>query len=145
DDARMIAIAADERAEVFLVPVWVKLLIIVPRFSTGPAIESFVHHDQSESVAEIEQLRRRWVVAGSDSIASHFFQDFDLPLQSTGVDGRAKRPEIVMIADAQERGAFVIQKQTALFRKLDRANAEGYRFFIKSGDGTVGRCLVEGS
>ena len=71
DDAGMIAVAAELRAPVLLVPVIEQQMIIIFGFAALPAVEGFVHHHHAETVAHIEQFRRGRIMAGADGIAAH--------------------------------------------------------------------------
>ena len=84
DDAGMIAVAAEFRAPVLLVPVVEQQMIIVLRLAVFPAVERFVHHHHAQAVAQIEQFRRGRIVAGADGVAAHFLQDLNLPFQARG-------------------------------------------------------------
>jgi hypothetical protein len=125
DDAGMIAVAAKFRAPVFFMPVVPQQVIIVPLLAVFPAVERFVHHHHAQAVAQIEQLRRGRIVAGADGVAAHGLQDFNLPFQRAGVDGRAERAEVVMVANAVQRHASAVQKKSVVRRELNRADAEG--------------------
>ena len=120
----MIAVAAEFRAPVLFVPVVEQQVIIVLRLAAFPAVERFVHHHHAQAVAQIEQFRRGRIVAGADGVAAHFLQDLNLPLQRAGVDGRAERAEVVMVANAVERHALAVQQKSVVRRELDGADAE---------------------
>ena len=110
----MVAVAADERAHVLLVPVGEEQVVIVRRFCPDPAIESLIHHDEAHSVAKVQQLRRGRIVAGADGVAAHLLQHFELTFQGAGVDGGAERAEVVMIADAVELNALAVEQKAVV-------------------------------
>src|SRR5580765_8818026 len=115
----MIAVAADECADVFFVPIRKEEVVIVAGLAANPAIEGFVHDDEPETIGDVEQFRSRRVVAGANGIAAHLLKDFELTFERAGVDGGAERAEIVMIANAVERDALAVQKETVVSSEFD--------------------------
>ena len=140
NDAGMIAVAAQLRAPVLLVPVVEEQMIIVRPLAALPAIKRLVHHQHAHPVAQIEQFRRGRIVAGADGVAAHLLQNLNLPLQRAGVDGRAERAQVVMVANAVESDALAVQQETVVGGELDRADAEG-RFDI--GPASLPSCSSE--
>src|SRR5262249_39392237 len=96
----MIAISSKQSAQVLLVPVTVKHVIVRRSLLALPYIECLVHYEKTHFVGKIQQLRRWRIVAGSDRIAAHIGQYLQLALQSSVVNRRAQRPQVVMVADA---------------------------------------------
>ena len=70
----MIAVAADLRAQVLLVPVGEEEVVIQFVLALKPAVEGLVHHDKTHFVGQFEQLRRGRIVAGADGVAAHVLQ-----------------------------------------------------------------------
>src|SRR3989442_623972 len=99
-------------------------MIVVFLLCSMPGIERFIHYNYSHSIAEIEQLGRRRVMARANRVDAHLFQDFDLSLQSSNVERRPERSKIVMIANALEPNVFAVEKDPFVWVELDRANAE---------------------
>src|SRR5215475_3256835 len=120
----MIAIAADERPHVFFMPVGEQKVIIVAGFTSDPAIESFVHDDKAETIGDVEEFRSGGIVAGTNGVAAHFLQNFQLTLKCAGVNRRAERAEIVMVANAIDRDALIVQEKAVIGCEFDGANAK---------------------
>src|SRR6266566_4623922 len=99
-------------------------MIVVLLLAAPPGIESFIHDNQPHPVTKIEQLRRRWIVARANRIYSHFFQDFYLAFQSSGVDCSAERPQVVMIANAVELYVPAVKQESFFGVKLNGAYSE---------------------
>ena len=68
DDAGVVAIAANERPHVFFVPLREEEVIIVASFAADPAVERFVHDDEAQAVAKIEQFGSGRIVAGANGV-----------------------------------------------------------------------------
>ena len=124
DDGGVIAVALKHGAEILLVPIGKEEVVVVLRFPRCPAIEGLVHHDDAQAVADVEQFRRRRVVAGANGVAPHFLEDSDLPLQGAGVDGRAQRAQVVVVAHALQSNSLPVEEKTVVGSKLNRADAK---------------------
>src|SRR6266545_6368505 len=68
NDARMIAIAPNLRAPILLVPVIEQKMIIILLLATLPTIERFIHHQKAHAVGQFKQLRRGWIVTGTNGV-----------------------------------------------------------------------------
>src|ERR1700733_1152666 len=78
----MIPTAANKIRQVALVPfVEVEVIAILDLpFRHPPLIECLVHHKKPHAVAQVEELRCKWIVAGANRIASHRAQLRESPL-----------------------------------------------------------------
>ena len=112
ENARMIPVATDllfEIRQIF-------------RVAAEPAV--FVHDQHSQTVAGIEQFRRRLVVRGADGVAAHFFQRGDTEiLQRIGQRGADAR-RILMVAGALDGIRFSVQQKSVGRVKAHGADAE---------------------
>ena len=77
----MIAVAAQQRAQVLLVPVGEEQVEVERRLLPLPEVERFVHHEKAHPVGQLEQLGRGRIVAGADGVAAHLPQRLELPLE----------------------------------------------------------------
>src|SRR4051812_3210602 len=96
----MIAVAADERAQILLVPIGEEQVIITGAFGLAPHIESLVHDDETHTVAQVQKLGRGRVMAGANGVATDGFQQLKLAFPRAQVERGAERAEIVVQADA---------------------------------------------
>ena len=120
----MVAVPADQGAEIRLMPVGKEQVIVVPLLAGLPAIKRFVHHDHAQTVTHLQQFGRGRIMAGADGIAAHLLQNLNLPFQGPRADRRTQRPEVMMIADPIQRHALAVQQKTVVRRELNRADAE---------------------
>ena len=100
NDARMVAVTTNHVAQIAFVPLIKILVVPVFDFCNAPNIESFIEHNQSQFVTELQLLGRGWVVASADSVASHGLHNLKLSFCRTAVDRGTKRTEVVVQADA---------------------------------------------
>ena len=107
--ARMIAVTADKGAQVLLVPVGEKEMIISRPLRFRPAIERLRHHDKSHPVAQFQQLGRRRIVAGANRVAAHRLQQLKLARARAQVESHAQRTKIVVQAHAVDLHSLTIQ------------------------------------
>ncbi len=70
----MVAVAADERAQVGLVPVGEEAVVVVAVFALLPVVEGLVDDEQAEAVAGFEELGGVGVVGGADGVDAHVAQ-----------------------------------------------------------------------
>ena len=77
-----------------------------------PHVEGFVHHQQAQPVAELEQFRRGRIVAGADGVDAQPFHDLELPFGGAAVDGRAQRAQVVVHADALQLEVPAVQQRS---------------------------------
>ena len=63
-------------------------------------------------LAKLDEFGRGHVVAGSDGVHAHIFQQFDLMAQGGAVDGGSERPEIVMVAHSFELCFLSVEEET---------------------------------
>src|SRR5215469_4907936 len=91
DYARMISITADQRAQILVVPVREKEMIVTWPLGLRPAIEGFSHHYESHAVTQIQKLRRRWIVARANRVATQAAQQLKLALCRSRVERHSQR------------------------------------------------------
>ena len=73
----------------------------------------------------------------ANGVNAHLFENFQLALQRAQVQGRAERPEIVMVADALKLYAFAVEEKAFLDVEFDCANTES-RFVAIDQNGVRG-------
>ena len=125
NDTRMIAVAADQGAQVFVMPFREQQMIVISLFAPDPAVKRLIHHHHPQAVAEIQQLRGGRVVAGANGVAPHFLEQLDLALQCANIQSGSQSAEIMVIANAIQRHARAIEKKAIVRAELDRANSKG--------------------
>ena len=69
-------------------------------------------------------------MGSTDRITPHVFQDSYLATDSSIVDGRPQRTEIVVIANAFELHPFAVQEEPFALSNFDGANAESRRVLV---------------
>ncbi len=114
NDGGMIAVATDQRPQVRFVPVGIEQMVVIGGFTGDPAVESFVHDQETHLIAQVQQLGCRRVMAGADGVHPEFTKNLQLPLQGPAIDGRAQGTQVVMIANAVQFDVPAIQKETAV-------------------------------
>src|SRR5262249_19133698 len=110
----MIAVAANECADIFFVPIRKEQMIIIARLSADPAVEGFIHHDEAEAIGDVEQFRSGRVMTGANSVTAHFFECFELTFECAAVNGGAERAEVMVIANAVQRNTLAVQKEAVV-------------------------------
>jgi hypothetical protein len=71
---RMIAISFYLVFQVLFMPLFEINVVIVFVLFLAPHIKGFVHNQKTHFIAEIKELRRRWIVRRTDRITTHCFQ-----------------------------------------------------------------------
>ena len=81
-NAGMVAVAADQRAQILFVPEieQVAAAVIIAPLVLPPGIEGFVQDQETHLIGQVQQFRRGRIVAGADGVAAHVAQHFKLPL-----------------------------------------------------------------
>ena len=120
----MVAVAADQGAQVLFGPVVEQQVVIIRALAGSPAVKGLVHHEHPHPVAQIEQFRRRRIVTRADRVAAHLLQQLDLPLQRTRIDGGAQRSKVVVIADTVDPHVLPVEEESLVGIEPDRANPE---------------------
>ena len=106
----MVAVPADERAQVLLVPVREDEVEVERRLLPHPDVEGLVHDQEAHPVGQLEQLRRGRIVARADGVAAHLPQHLQLALGRARVERRAERAEVVVVVDALELDALAVDE-----------------------------------
>src|SRR5882672_12229135 len=114
DDARVIAVPMHHVTQVTLRPLIVELAVAVRHLRDAPHIEGLVHHEEPEPIGELEEFRRRWIVARADGVDAGGLQDLELPLGGSATHRRAQRTEVVMQAYTVQLERTAIQQKTFL-------------------------------
>lgn len=133
NDARMIAITQHRIADVGLGPV-VEVQVIIERIlGNCPAIEQFVHDQKAHAIAQVEELRRRWIMRRADGIDSQRAQLFQAALPNAQRHSGAERAAIMMEADTFDFHIFAIQPKPGFGHEARISNAKGHHLIIKDG------------
>ena len=99
-DARVVAIAPHQVADVALAPLVEELAVAEARLVLLPLVERLVHDDEAHPIGQIEQRRRRRVVARANRVDAHRLHDLELPLDAAIERRGAERTQVVVQADA---------------------------------------------
>ena len=94
--------------KVFLRPFIEEQIITVLAFSHIPFVKTLRHDHHTHFVTSPYQFRSRHIVGSTDRITPHVFQDPYLATDSSIVDGRPQRTEIVVIANALKDSTLTI-------------------------------------
>ena len=108
DNARVVAEIMKQVHKVFLRPFIEEQIITVLAFSHIPFIKTLRHDHHTHFVTSPYQFRSRHIVGSTDRITPHVFQDPYLATDSSIVDGRPQRTEIVVIANALKDSTLTI-------------------------------------
>ena len=108
----MIPVAADERAQIRLVPVREDEMKIQRGFLPLPAVEDFVNHEETHLVGQFQQFRRRRIVTHANGVAAHLAQNLKLPLRRAHIKRRTQRAEIVVLIDAAQGDALTVDENS---------------------------------
>ena len=125
---RMIAVAVDEIGDIALVPLVEDPGIAVAAhlsLAGFPFVEGLVHDQKAHAVAEVQELGRRRIVAGSDSIAAHLAQGLETPLPNPLRHGRAHGAGVVVQANSVQFDVLAIQQEPAVGVEDRLADADG--------------------
>ena len=85
----MIPIPIDQGLDIFFMPFVEQAVVIILPFSVAPSIESLVPNQQAHLISQFQQFGCRWIVGGTDGIASHLPQHTKLPMQGTFIESRS--------------------------------------------------------
>ena len=91
----------------------------------SPLIECFVHDQESHRVAQVEELRREGIVAGSDRVASHLAEGFKAPFPDALRHGTAHAAGLLMKTDAIQFDVFAVEQESSIGVEESFADADG--------------------
>ena len=123
--AGMVAVAAHHVAQVALAPLVEILAVAVGNLGDAPHVEGLVHHHQAHAVAQLQQLRRRRIVAGADGVDARALEDFQLPFGGPAVHRHSQRAQIGVIAHALNLVGLAVQQEALFLVEGDGTDAEG--------------------
>lgn len=138
----MIAVALYHSRKILYVPlrkvsriaVMLRRINIMPLppfvFAPFPLIKRLIHHKQTEPVTKIQQIRRRRIVRGADSVAAGFHQRLQPSCPNCSGNSGAERAGVVVNTDAFQARMMSIQEKAVVRIKVDCANAERNGFHI---------------
>ena len=108
----MIPVAEDHARDVPLPPFVEMDVVGVALLDLGhaPFVEGLVHDQESQLVAEVEELRGGRIVAGADGVAAHRAERFQAALPDPLGHGRAHATAVVMQADAVELHVLAVDQ-----------------------------------
>ena len=137
-------VAPNHRAQVGLAPVVEEEAVIIRALGHAPRVERFLHHDEAEAVAQVEELGRGGIVRSADGVAAQVAHEFELSLHRAQVQRGTQRAEIVVQTNALDVEALAVEEKTIRGRELNRADAEqglddvgGFAVLLERGDGNV--------
>ena len=120
----MVAVAADEVAEVALVPLVVEAGVVELGLALAPHVEGLVVDEESHVVSKLQELRRRGIVRSAYGVDSEALEDLELALERAEMHGRAYAAHVVMKADAEELDRPSVEEEAVLDVELGGAYAE---------------------
>ena len=129
--AGMIAVAENGITQVRLGPFVEEQVVVERILGDGPAVKEFVHDEKTHAVAEIEEIRCRWIVRGTDGVHAEFAKFFEAMLPYSQRHRRAKRAAVVMQANAFEFEIAAIQPEAGVGLELEMADAEAERVGVQ--------------
>ena len=92
----MITVTQNKVIQIALVPFIEVTGIIMCRFFLPPHIKSLIHHDKSHTITEIKQFGCGRIMGTTYAVASHFFQNLQLPFNGTCVDSCPQTAQIMV-------------------------------------------------
>ena len=121
---RMVAVARHHCREVALVPLAIVEVVVLLVLPINPLVEGFIHHEEAHAVAEVEELRCRWVVSGADGVAVAAFQNLQPSLPHPFGHCSAYGTPVVMQVHTFHLHLLAVQQESFVERVFDGADAE---------------------
>ncbi len=112
DDGGVVSVAGDDVGEVSLPPVFECKVIIAGEFGDGPCVEEFVHDEEAEAVAGVEEFGRGGIVGSADGIDAEAFEGGESGFPGGGGDGDAESPHVGVESDAEDFDIFAIEPES---------------------------------
>src|SRR5262249_9123573 len=100
--------------------------------SDGPAVEEFVHHEKSFTIAEIEEFRRGRIVGSANGVDAERAKIFEAAIPDIERHGRAERGAVVMQADAVQFEIPSVQRKSVGGVEAEFADAERRGVFVET-------------
>jgi hypothetical protein len=129
----MVSVTPDHSLQILNMPRIKQLVIIIPFLWRFPYIKCFVLNQKSHFIAEIEKLRCRGIMAGSDGIASHLLQDFKLTLEGTCIYCSPQCTKIMMVANSLHLNFFTIKKKSIAWSESQSSETHIGFTYIRNG------------
>ena len=99
-------------------------MVSVPALCRIPLVEILQHHHEAHLVAKLDQLLGRHVVRSADRVAAHVLEDGELASDSSLVDRRSERTEVMMHAHSLEFAHLSVEEEALLRADLDASDSE---------------------
>ena len=99
-------------------------MVVIFIFTRRPAIEGLVHNHKTHTVAQIQELGCRRIMAGANRIDAKLAQNFQLALKRAKIQGSPQCAKIVMVADAIEFDMLAVEKKAFVHSEFNRADAK---------------------
>ena len=150
DDGRMVAVAADQGHEVLFRPFVEEFRITVLLLRDRPGICKFIHYQETHPVAQVQELRRRGIVGGTDGVAAHVLEHLEAAHPGVVVPDGAERARVVVQAHALQENLVLVEVETVglPFRAADAERGfVGVKHFVRRfhrGAGDIHRGTVRG-
>ena len=125
EDTGVVAVAQHQICEVALVPLLEETGIVVLCLLASPHVERLVHHDESHSVAHVQQFRSGRIMRTADAVHAHGLQSGEFAVQGVFVEGRSQTAEVVVLADTVDLEVLAIEPKTCLRVETERAETCG--------------------
>ena len=128
ENGRMVAVTQNEIAQVPLMPFVEITGIVVSCLFFAPHIKCLIHHNESHTVAQVEQLRSRGIVGAAYAIASHLFQNLQLAFDGTNIHRCAQATQVMMHAHSVYLHRLSIEGKA--FLRIKAESTDAHRSFI---------------
>ena len=100
--AWVVAVAADEVAQVNLMPIVVEACVIIARLALSPHVKGFVEDEESHVVSKLKELRCGRVVRSAYGVHAEALEYLELALERAEMHCRAYAAHVMVQANAEE-------------------------------------------
>ena len=123
-DSRTVPVMPDQIDKVLLCPLFKIQVIAVLHLWGHPAIESFCHEHHSHLITYPYKFWRRHIVGCPDGVTTHVLEHAHLSADSSLIRYRAKRSEIMVVADTFKYSLYTVKEETLIRSELYGADSE---------------------
>ncbi len=131
-NARVVAVAPNRIAGVYVGPFFEIEVIVERSFSDRPTVKQLVHDDETHAITKIEKLRSRWVMCGANSVHAEVSENFQAAFPDPQGNSCAKCTSVVVQTNAFQLEVAPIEPESCICIEANLANTECQSFIVES-------------
>ena len=130
DDAGVVAVALHGVGGIDEGPLAEVEMVVVGVLGDGPGVEHLVHDEESHVVAEVEELRRGWVVGGADGVDAQGTESGEAELPGGEWDSSAQGSGVGVEGYSEDLVVGSVEEKAQVGIEVELTDAEGDGFFV---------------